>query len=351
MSKRTDAIKLNKKLLFAIVVLSLVFSMAVVGVAFAAYTNSNSTQRVIGTYEGVGDMFSSNYLLNVNESSDNKCAVFAGETSEPVTAITVCNYMQKNPSRYFERPITYTLTATLMKQNGIAFEEAAYADVGDYTITIKLGDQSPVVLSRSNLTHEFTDRVLSGARANADSYSVTFSSAADVNVHLELVAEPDNGLPVLRGIFHAETRGKNTGWSGYFSYDNGSAPSDYYGYNYVVTGVGEGEVTVYWDSSKVDLNLVFLGTLNETQEDLADKIYDDTGETIVSEVEIEDVNINGYDKSITFYVNSNYISRYEIVFHRGADLPAAGSAGDNWATFEGSVEFLFVETESEEEEP
>ncbi|MBR5942742.1 MAG: hypothetical protein IKZ81_05300, partial [Clostridia bacterium] len=154
------------------------------------------------------------------------------------------------------------------------------------------------------------------------SYSISFSSDfiddPMPNLYLEAIAGPTtSGYPTLRGIFKPELRaaGAADSWTGSFSDDRSHTPSEYDGYNYVITGVGSGTVTLTWDATKLDLSDVSLHELAQI------------------------ANFSQTSNSVTFPVDAEDTSRYELQFYK-VGIPAATT----WAQMDsGAVTFVFTE--------
>lgn len=317
----------------AFAALALILLSVSVGVVYAAYTHSRSAQRVVAAYETMSELFSSNYLLNVSVSSKNVRSVFVSDSANPpVAGVTVCNYVQKNPGKFFDADIGYTLSAKLVKwnENAKLFEDASAGDAGEYTITVGNGT-SDLILSGSALSGSFRGSI-EGGRAAANSYTVTFSNGVNSNfientpnLYLELVATPDSGLGLsaIRGVFRADLRvyTGESGWSGMFSDGTDVLPSAYAGFNYLITGVGSGNCTLTWDPSKLELSQVSLLGFEDAE-----------------------VTVSNGLKSITFDVDSTGTSRYELQFYKSSGFPDPGNAADNWTDVGGYVTLSYSET-------
>lgn len=90
-------------------------------VALAEFTRSSRAKRVAVTAGSVGMMFSSNYL-GIGDIAQNKNIVFSSSSEGGVsTVVTVCNYPQGNPTRYYDRAINYVLRAVLTDADGTLF--------------------------------------------------------------------------------------------------------------------------------------------------------------------------------------------------------------------------------------
>ena len=97
-----------------------VVSAALIGVGtFAAYTNINKVKRVVSTQGGEGAAFSSNYLSLVPKDNESygmkRIAMSTADGSALKTVdVTVCNYIQNNPTMVNDNNITYDMKFTLV---------------------------------------------------------------------------------------------------------------------------------------------------------------------------------------------------------------------------------------------
>ena len=102
---------------YFLIVIVFIISIAV----SAEYTKSYRAKRVISATASNGILFSSNYLkedsgelnfatiyINLAEAQDLTVDYFN-------TVITIANYAQGNPTRYYRREINYTLTTSIVK--------------------------------------------------------------------------------------------------------------------------------------------------------------------------------------------------------------------------------------------
>ncbi|MBO4732933.1 MAG: hypothetical protein J5662_00500 [Clostridia bacterium] len=271
---------------------------------YAVFTSVRSVQRTIAAYDTEGDRFSSNFLLKGNSRDNIRTVYTTGTTLPAVSVVTICNYQQGRQTLPFPDPITYTLTARLVKYDESNVEKyvpvnAAYLtseSLTGYTVTVSC-DGVTKTLGVSNLSDSFTASFTGGV-SDSDAYTVSFCTDFAVNepnLYLEMIATPTSGLlPTLRGVFKPDLRasGATDYWTGEFRDDSNIAPSQYDGYNYLVTGAGSGTATVAWNSSKV--------VISDVSRDLLLSI---TGAT-------QDGN------SITFPVDSDIESRYDLQFYK-----------------------------------
>ena len=291
--------------LFSVLALFLISMISIV--VYAAYTHSLHAQRTIAPY-GVGIRFSSNYLVK-GEASKNVNTVYTTDASangtNPAAVVTVCNYAQGKQTEPNQNDINYVLSARLVKIVNGEYVAAASSDFlsNDDFITLKIGENIFNFSSSNSAITTTFNGTLVGRKANADVYELIFSKSFATekpNLYIELTATPDDrSLPVICGIFNADVRteGEAKSWSGGFSDDmTNYNPSDYDGYNYIITGFGSGQCSLSWDKSKVEINYISLSSL----------------------LSINGANLNEDNNQVTltFNVNSNDINRYEIQFYK-----------------------------------
>lgn len=306
-------LKQSKKIFRIVLSFVLAFVLTIgIGIGvYAAYTHSLHAQRTIAPYE-LGIRFSSNYLLKGN-SKDNIKTVYTTDISEnginPAAILTVCNYAQGKQTQPNGNAVTYTMTMKLVKESGNGFVDVVASDFPDYNtneITYNISLRNGEVtknFNKNNLSDSFASQVLPAKVATADVYELIFTKnfvSLSTGIFLEIIVTPtDSSLPTLTGIFKADVRveGENNSWQGSFSDDQTNlSPSDYDGYNYVVTGFGTGTITLSWDHTKLEMNNLSI------QEILAI-----TGATYSEDNDIS---------TLTFSVDSNEVNRYEIQFFK-----------------------------------
>ena len=301
-------LKQSKKIFRIVLSFVLAFVLTIgIGVGvYAAYTHSLHAQRTIAPYE-LGIRFSSNYLLK-GASKDNIKIVYTTDISEngvnPAAIVTVCNYAQGKQTQPNGNKVTYTMTIKLVKETNNGFVDAVASDLPDntYNISLRKGDVTKN-FNKNNLSDSFTSQELPAKTATADVYELIFTKnfvTLSPKIYLEIIVTPtDSSLPTLTGLFKADVRveGENNSWQGSFSDDQTNLnPSDYDGYNYVVTGFGTGTVTLSWDHTKLEMNNLSI------QEILA-----------ISGATYSEDNATS---TLVFSVDSNEVNRYEIQFYK-----------------------------------
>lgn len=326
----------RKKFITVFLIVLLAVSVLLTGslLSYAAYTNSSRAKRVVATHERSGMLYSSNYLLaHVDNPLANRRVIYSSSEDTPaVTVLTVCNYSQGNPSVTHPQDIRYNLNAKLVvltSDNDNPVRDAVSSDVGSKTISLKLGNTTKT-LSSSNLSISFLGNTLARNTTSTDSYVLAFS--ADCNndssglcVQIEAVPVLGEGsindITTIDGIFNASVAVKQTvsSWKGYFS-DRGAEdnptvvtlPSDFDGFNYVISGLGEGTVTLSWDNTQLDISQVFLDENSLTPQT--------TGNTT----------------TVSFSVDSDVKDRYGLQFYYNKD-----SSITSWSLVKSYVTFSY----------
>lgn len=304
---KKDKIHSVKKLWITVWVI--VMSVMIVGiVSGAAYINRNSVKRVVSTQGGGGTAFSSNYMtLSASDAYSIKNISFPENENTMSFDITVCNYVQNDPSKVNDKDIEYTLTLTLLDNNnqvitsaytGLSVTDGAFTD-GVCTIT---------------------GQTLAGKTKSVNKYTVTVPKAfVDEGVRIKAVAEPTESS---KGAVNNSTLGRIFA----FSYAIDSAMTwtgsfvettvdGYDGFNYVIKGQGKGTVTLTWDPANLEISKVFL-ELN---------------------------NFTAANSSLTFAVDSNNINRFDIQFYK-----VEGGVYDTIDAVKSYVEFTFAESGNQE---
>ena len=287
---------------------TLLFSVGVI--TYAAYTHSLNAQRTIAPYDSVeSDKFSSNYLLKVTYSRENvKTILTTDALISASTSITVCNYAQGKQTQPNNNVVNYSVSATLVYYDESAEDylpvDASYLTskgYSGYSISLRKKNGSTVTLNSSHLADTSLSGTLAANEAHSDTFILTFSTdfASNPNLFIEILATDSGSATSLKGIFGADVRsqGVTNSWSGSFTDDNANDPSDYDGFNYAISGFGSGVFTLSWNTNYVDISAASLIDLMEITG------FTKTGPTdgIVT---------------ISFDVDSDDISRYEIQFYK-----------------------------------
>lgn len=236
--------------------------LLLIGGSLAAYTSFSSVKRVVSTGESQVVLFSSNYLYLTDKSVTDYSArrvtpVQVNDNLEKFT-VSVSNYLLSNPSAWNTQDINYTLKATLIPMNGSDLPK----DVS--SILIQHGDTQNSFSAEGSLT--INKLKLENTAANTNSFVVYLPLDLKEKVKIQMIAEPtdDSSYKATNGqklaavlIMGDLTSVKN--WTGHFLDVNESiSPDKYDGFNYEISGNGEGEVTLIWDPSKLELSPWFV---------------------------------------------------------------------------------------------
>lgn len=293
---KKKVIQYLKKYFFIGIALTLAISVTLT--VYAEFTKSEKAKRVVSAYPSPGKLFTSDYLRASSTGEiSNYASVFLSDedvaklknnesVTRPEITINLYNYVHSNPSLYYSRNIPYTLTASLVNSDGTPY-------TGDYDATIQ-----NITLNKDNTSHIFNSTI-SGNALNSDSYNVSFDPHLyfEQSVFLEVVVEQTNHYPDIDTYLTARINvtelptAANEGWSitptdNRVIGDNDNS-SDYYGYNYRVSGNGSGNVKVSWDNTKIMLSESVMKDMNIT------KITD--GKTSYISIDVDSATVNSYD--------------------------------------------------------
>lgn len=296
----------RKAIVSIVLIITLFACLFLVGCStHAAYTSSRSAQRTVATYDAQGERFSSNILIRGVSRDNVKTLYVTNPSIAPASVVTLCNYERGKQNLPYSEDIGYTLTARLVRYDATATEkyipvDSAYMTANEltgYQVTLRIGE-NVVTLSSSHLSDNSFTGTLTANVSDSDSYTLTFGTNFAVdqpNLYVEMIATPTNiGLHSICGVFKTGVRaaGANNSWTGDFSDDTDIAPANYDGYNYLVTGEGDGIATLSWDDTKVRLSDLSLQTL----------------------LSIEGATQTG--SSVSFPVDSDVESRYDLQFYK-----------------------------------
>ena len=228
----------------AIFLLAGAMLLAVYG-SFAAYTNFNSVKRVVSTGTQSDTMFGSNYLSLMNLSDTSipvKRISLAGNDNNYTFTVQVCNYVWGDESLYNPRPISYTMTAELISMDGGSLPEG-------YT-KIKMGNTSFSVDGKCNLDSQ----TLATGDAKTNEYKIEIPTSLKDKIKIKIIAAPENSseeavnFQKLAAILSFADYEVNKNWTGHFiDSQTERKPDDYDAFNYEISGIGAGTVTVTWN--------------------------------------------------------------------------------------------------------
>lgn len=306
-------IKGLKKYWLVIWIVAAVAALSTIGV-LAAYTSISSVKRVVSTQKGVGNLFSSNYLTEINNgSAPLRNVTFSSEDADPVVTVSICNFPQTRV-KYNDKDITYTLTATLVDSSG---NEIGDGDFDKYSVTF---DGVTKRFSADSKSISYQDRVLSTGGFSYDDFILNFdkSQLTSSNVFMKLKAVPTDpsDLPTLSAIIGVSyVKPYSASWTGQFT-DNTPQPSDLDGFNYRLSGSGAGTITLSWDTKYVDISPWFENTYDLT-------ISKDSSGIATATLKVNSAEKNQYD--IQFYRTNGINSAEQWSDGNHTDITVTGT--------------------------
>lgn len=227
-------------------------ALSTVGV-LAAYTSVSSVKRVVSTQKGAGMLFSSNYLTTDGNDLP-RTITFSSMENSPCVTVNVCNYPQ-TMIKHNDKDITYTITVELVDSDGNAVtgEEAA-------KYSVEFGGENKAFEGNSKIV--FSSLVLKSDDFNKHEFVLTFdkSQLTKSNIYMKVTATPTDQaelktLSAKLGVIYINDNTSAT-WTGTFI-DNAASPKDLDGFNYRLSGSGEGTVTLTWNTNYVDISTWF----------------------------------------------------------------------------------------------
>ena len=264
-----------------------VWTMAVSIILFSIAASAEATvtrspmNRVLVTKDGHGILFSSNILSDMVEETVSGVTTQKAtyqpsykdeKTNEAyVVDLNLWNYDTLDETTRYPENINYRLDVRLTHSEG--GNTLTAAEVGTHTVVITPTSPSgtPVTLSSSNLTAQLTGQSLihSDSRSTQNSYTVSFSAGWDLDndtdICVEIIATPtlndsDNpysDVPTLGriiGLRKSRTTGSN-GWKATISEKTDTnSPTEFDGYNLILSGSGSATITISWDTTKIGVN-------------------------------------------------------------------------------------------------
>lgn len=343
---------------------------------YAAYNGgAGRVKRVVTTRAGVTSHFSANYL-SVLESSGNALpgyrTMIIPQGAEP-ERLRICNYPQGYKEGFPDYKILYTLKAVLYDERGTAYTantfpasndlQAYYivrfnSDNTETKFSFQLdenGNYSLTIDKEKKNDNQEVDLQLPGNQASDDEFRLVFQKNADgaylTNVYMHIVAEPrlesdetNTMLNPIGAILNMEYAANkiDTNWTGTISEASGAyRPSYYDGFNYVVTGTGEGTITLIWDPSKIGINQYYKenNKSSDSEGDLVNNLVAKSGK-ISSDASVSAL-VNDAEKSnwsfIQFDVSSEIVNNITPLDRYVFQMYKVGNATDemSWSELYG----------------
>ena len=235
----------------------------------AEFTKSYRTKRVISATASDGMLFSSNYLKEDNgELNFSPVYINRTEAEDPSntyfdTVVTIANFAQGNPTRYYRRAINYTLTTSIVR--------LIMDGSGNLTTQTVNANLPAVKLDGAALLSSYSGSVASGqARENEYTLSLPRTMLTGEKLYVMLTATPSGGTytdlsPISALIELAiQPEASVTTWRIEGTDDRSHAVSDFAGYNFRLSGSGRGIVILGWDDTRFELNPVFRAKVGAT---------------------------------------------------------------------------------------
>lgn len=249
----------------------LVAILAGVGVSYAAYTSVASIRRVITTKK-VTDLlyFSSNHMIAYPIEDDSKITtkvISFSDTDFTKINITVCNYPQTSSNRVCKKDIVYSFSATLLDTDGKPLTEGTNKDLVSFFSVEKNGDGNYKSFSITNGQATFQGQTLPAKVRTQDVFSIYLPKEYLEQVTILVKAVPEDAASseatkqnaLGRVLAPMTSVNQSSYWTGSFTDDLAQTDSkSLYGFNYVVSGAGEGYITITWNAEYLKLSSNFL---------------------------------------------------------------------------------------------
>ncbi len=329
-----------------------VWTMAVSIILFSIAASAEATvtlspmNRVVVTKDGHGILFSSNILSDMVEETVSGVTTqkatyqpsYKDEKSNEsyVVDLNLWNYDILDETTRYPDNINYRLDVRLTHSDGGDTLTAAQVGTRTVVITPTSPSGTPITLSATNLTDQLTDQSLihSDSRSTQNSYTVAFSAGWDLDndtdICVEIIATPtinDSGSPYsdvptlgrIIGLRKSRTTGSN-GWKATISEKTDTnSPTEFDGYNLILSGSGSATITISWNTAKIGVNEYFYSTNN---------VF---GYAIGTEI-IDNDTTDGWH-TITINANSStYRNRYAIQLYKFGTLDDSTDPS-NWDFF------------------
>ena len=272
---RKQILKWIKRYGITVWLLVAILALAVT-VSYAAYVNREINKFVLATGKGNQAFFSSNclYLVDAKETQyrNRRISPTQAQQQKMLTfPVIICNYVYGNDQLVNLDDITYSFAVKLNPNGGSELP----SDVGDIYVTVN--GTSHHLNADGELT--ISSQKLPGGTANSHTYEVFIPEELKDKVLFEITATPNDASlsatnnQKLAAMITVADKTVTHGWSGRFLDDSGYNPSGYSGYNYEISGTGEGTITLSWDPS-LEISQWFLIDNGLTQSTNSDGYYE-----------------------------------------------------------------------------
>lgn len=231
-----------------------VIILLAVSVSYAAYVNLDIEKYVLTTGKGNQAFFSSNHLYLTDHTETEYTSRLIPpvrkytETNTYSFSVDICNHVYGNPAMVNLDDIRYQLQVTLLANGGTL---PGPSDLAAITI-----DGSPFTVDEMILE----PRMLEGGKAQKHTYTFMVPDSLKERIIFQIVALPeDNYLPAtnnqkLAAKVSIADRIVIHNWSGRFLDVQDIDTTQYSGFNYEISGSGEGTVTLTWDADFLELS-------------------------------------------------------------------------------------------------
>ena len=266
-----------------ILLLCLIAVLACVGVSFAAYTSVDNIRRVITTMQSSEMLcFYSNHMNPYPMGEDTEITtkiISFTDTDNPNIMITVCNYPQANPGRVNKRDIHYSFQALILDTEGNPLSEGALKNIlselkierngsgKQYSFSASANADVETSVSIVDGQVVYQSELLPGGVSSQNIYTIYLPAAYMEQVNIQVKAEPIDEVSKQATSKKALGRilspilitNKGADWSGSFTDDLAVTKSkELYGINYAVSGAGEGNIKVMWNSEYLEISPNFM---------------------------------------------------------------------------------------------
>lgn len=218
-------------------------------VSYAAYVNQDIKKFVLMTGKGNQAFFSSNYLYLTDIKGTNYRSRRIPSTQDAYYTfpVKICNHVYGNEEMVNLDNINYTFAVTLHPSGG-----GSALPEGVESISVTVDGTQHTLPSNGELT---LDGKLPGGTATTHTYTFSVPEALKNEVIFEITATPDSGFQTatngqkLAALLAIAEPTVTQDWTGRFLDDDSHLPKEYSGFNYELSGTGEGTVTLTWDKS------------------------------------------------------------------------------------------------------
>lgn len=244
--------------LFCVSILLVVFVAAyTIYAAYLAYAQPQ--KRTISTWQDTSNYFNSNYMGSLNYGADVSTypsVVVARGEGNMTLSVLVCNYNRMDDSIFSDHNISYDFKVTICDAN-----REAYTETITYS-NFKVAYNSNTYNLSSN-SYTIQNQTLTGGAPDYHLYKVTFPSDFEDYIRIEAIptdpAETDNiqlGCYITSSLLD---RKMARDWSGQWTgLENVTDPTTVEGFNFEISGSGDSQYKLSWNSEKIDISQWFL---------------------------------------------------------------------------------------------